>query len=278
MTVKILCGDALEQLHTLPAESIHTCITSPPYYNQRDYGISGQIGMEHTPEQYIVTLVAIFSEVWRVLRPDGTLWLNIDDSYAGSGNGRMGDGSGYMGRPSKSSLYQGTRSGILHKTQSPCCKNKDLIGIPWMLAFALRTEGWYLRQDIIWHKPNCMPESTRDRCTSSYEHLFLLSKSRRYYFDSAAIREPAAVGGYRNKRNVWSINTKGYAGAHFASFPEKLVEPCVLAGCPPDGTVLDPFAGSGTTGVVAKRLGRRFTGIELSPAYCKLAAERIAAV
>lgn len=278
MPVKILCGDALEQLQALPAESVHTCITSPPYYNLRDYGISGQIGMEDTPEQYIAALTNIFREIWRILRPDGTLWLNIDDSYAGSGNGRMGDGSCYTGKPSKSSLYQGTSGGILHKTQSPGCKNKDLIGIPWMLAFALRKEGWYLRQDIIWHKPNCMPENIRDRCTSSYEHIFLLAKSRRYYFDIAAIREPAIGSGYRNKRNVWIINTKGYSGAHYAAFPEKLVEPCILAGCPPDGTVLDPFAGSGTTGVTAKRLGRRFIGIEISPVYCKLAEERIAAV
>lgn len=278
MPVKILCGDALEQLRTLPAESVHTCVTSPPYYNLRDYGISGQIGMEDTPDHYIAVLTEVFREVWRVLRPDGMLWLNIDDSYAGSGKGRMGDGSFYSKKPSKSSLYPGTSGGVLHKTNSPGCKNKDLIGIPWMLAFALRAQGWYLRQDIIWHKPNCMPENIRDRCTASYEHLFLLSKSRRYHFDTAAIREPAVGGGFRNRRDVWMIHTKGYAGAHYAAFPEKLAEPCILAGCPPEGTVLDPFMGSGTTGVSAKRLGRRFIGIEISPAYCKLAAERIAAV
>lgn len=278
MPVTILCGDALEQLQTLPAESAHTCVTSPPYYNLRDYGISGQIGMEDTPEQYIAALTDIFSQVWRVLHPDGTLWLVIDDSYAGSGKGRMGGGAHHKGKPSKSSLYPGTSGGTLYKTHSPDCKSKDMIGIPWMLAFALRAQGWYLRQDIIWHKPNCMPENIRDRCTASYEHLFLLSKSRRYYFDWTAIREPAVGGGCRNKRDVWIINTKGYAGAHYAAFPEKLAEPCILAGCPRDGMVLDPFMGSGTTGAVARRLGRRFTGIEISPAYCKLAAERIAAV
>jgi len=270
MSEKILCGNAREVLQTLEPESVHTCVTSPPYYNLRDYGVSGQIGMEQTPEEYISRLVEAFREVRRVLRRDGTLWVNIGDSY----------------------------------------QDKNLIGIPWMLAFALRTDGWYLRQDIIWHKTRCIPESVRDRCTRSHEYIFLLSKSRRYYFDGAAIREPVAKstvarmkqdiehqmgsfrqpgktngplkpegdGKARNKRSVWSLCTAYFQGAHFAVFPEKLVEPCILAGCPVDRVVLDPFAGSGTTGVVAKRLHRNFIGVEINPNYCKLAAERIASI
>lgn len=265
---QILLGDAAEQLRTLDAESVHCCITSPPYFNLRDYETPGQIGRESTPEEYISRLVEVFRETRRVLRPDGTLWLNIGDSY----------------------------------------QNKNLIGIPWMLAFALQDDGWHLRQDIIWHKPNAMPENVRDRCTKSHEYIFLLSKSVRYHYDAAAIREKAQessrarynspfncgkkdiVGrgrgacdtpgmkkytGFRNKRSVWSLPTACFKGAHFAVFPEKLVEPCILAGCPEGGTVLDPFAGSGTTGVVAKRLGRNFTGIELNPEYREIALKRI---
>ncbi len=270
MSERILCGNAWEVLQTLDTESVHTCVTSPPYYNLRDYGVSGQIGMEQTPEEYISRLVEVFREVRRVLRRDGTLWINIGDSYQG----------------------------------------KSLIGIPWMLAFALRTDGWYLRQDIIWHKTRCIPESVRDRCTRSHEYIFLLSRSGRYYFDGAAIREPVAEstvarmkqdiehqtgsfrqpgktngplkpggdGKTRNKRSVWSLCTAYFQDAHFAVFPEKLVEPCVLAGCPEGGTVLDPFAGSGTAGVVAKRLGRDFIGVEINPGYCQMAAKRIASI
>lgn len=331
MELKLLLGDALEQLKTLPDESVHTCVTSPPYYGLRDYGVGGQIGLEETPEEFVEKLVTIFREVRRVLRPDGTLWVNIGDSYAGSNKGRMKDGSHHIGK-SKSSTYGGTTGGILPKTNTRVCKAKDLIGIPWMLAFALRADGWYLRQDIIWHKPNCMPESVRDRCTKSHEYIFLLSKSKKYYFDAEAISEPIAesskqrfsqnleqqtgsnrqpgktngpmkavlprFGGNkyagsddplfrtksgntfiptlrRNKRDVWSISTKGFKGAHFAVFPPKLVEPCVLAGCPEGGTVLDPFTGSGTTGVVAKSLGRNFIGIELNAEYFSLAETRI---
>ena len=280
----IVCGDALEYLKRMEPESVNTCVTSPPYYNLRDYGTSGQIGTENTPEEYIDKLAAVFQEVRRVLRPDGTLWVNIGDSYAAKSGPQP---SGYKG--------------------------KDLIGVPWMLAFALRRDGWYLRQDIVWQKPNAMPESVKDRCTKSHEYVFLLSKSARYYFDAAAIREKAAESsvarykcafysgkkdlagfgrkssvhpntpgmrvftGYRNKRSVWSISTAGFRGAHFAVFPEKLVEPCVLAGCPEGGTVLDPFAGSGTTGVVAKRLHRNFLGIEINAEYVSMAADRIAA-
>ena len=298
----ILTGDALEQLRKLPPESVHTCVTSPPYYNLRDYGAAGQIGNEASVEEYLQTLVSVFREVRRVLRADGTLWVNMGDSYAT----RSGSQPPTNTRNSCGHTAKHTPQGY---------KYKDLIGIPWQLALALRADGWYLRQDIIWQKPNTMPESVKDRCTKSHEYIFLVSKAERYYFDAAAISEPVTSSkgnaktfrgggaytggrshdngaqvereshgnqenqtGRRNKRDVWSISTKGYAGAHFATFPEKLVEPCVLAGCPVGGTVLDPFAGSGTTGVVAKRLGRGFVGCEINPAYAKMAEERIAAV
>lgn len=296
----VLLADALEGLRTLEPESVHTCVTSPPYFNLRDYGVAGQIGNEDTPEAFVGKLVEVFREVWRVLRPDGTLWVNIGDSYATrSGN-----------QPPTN-----TRNSCGHteKRTPPGYKYKDLIGVPWLLAFALRADGWYLRQDIIWNKSNCMPESVRDRCTKSHEYIFLLSKSERYYFDPQAIREPAGTkgnarsfrggGAYtggrsfnnsaevareshgnvkndtgtRNKRDVWTVSTTGFRGAHFAVFPEKLIEPCILAGCPEGGTVLDPFTGSGTTGVVAKRLGRNFVGCEINPDYAKMAADRIAA-
>lgn len=317
----VLLTDALEGLRTLEPESVHTCVTSPPYYNLRDYGVAGQIGAEATPEEFVEKLVEVFREVRRVLHPDGTLWVNIGDSYATrSGN-----------QPPTN-----TRNSCGHteKRTPPGYKYKDLIGVPWLLAFALRADGWYLRQDIIWNKSNCMPESVRDRCTKSHEYIFLLSKSERYYFDAAAISEPitgastkrymqnieSQAGSFkqpgrggrpmkaalprfggekygadqtektrtksgktyaptprRNKRDVWTVGTSGFRGAHFAVFPEKLIEPCILAGCPEGGTVLDPFAGSGTTGVVAKRLGRNFIGCEINPDYAKMAADRIAA-
>ena len=327
--VKIIQGDALEQLQKLPSESAYTCITSPPYYGLRDYGTNGQIGTEETPEEYIERLTAVFREVRRVLRHDGTLWVNIGDSYAGSWRGRNADGTAANTGDNKRNV--GSRAGTVKKAKDSC-KPKDLIGIPWMLAFALRADGWYLRQDIIWQKPNAMPESVKDRCTKSHEYIFLLSKSRRYFYDAEAISEPIAdssvkryqedisaqkgslrvqkgkkgpmkavpprYGGKkytenpdafyrtksgtmyevrprRNRRDVWTISTASFKGAHFATFPEKLVEPCVLAGSPQGGTVIDPFMGSGTTGVVAKRLGRDFVGIEINPEYCKLAEERI---
>lgn len=300
----VLHGNALEMLRFVKAKSVNTCITSPPYYNLRDYGTPGQIGMEETPEKYIESLVMVFREVWRVLRADGTLWINIGDSYATSSGPQPPTNT----RNSQGHTEKRVPSGY---------KRKDLIGIPWLLAFALQKDGWYLRQDIIWHKTNTMPENVRDRCVKSHEYIFLLSKSARYYFDAAAISEPVTgestkrylacegqqeifFGGkkygadrseetrtksgkayrpkpYRNKRDVWSVATAGFKGAHFATFPEKLVEPCVLAGSPPGGMVLDPFAGSGTTGVVAKRLGRNFVGVELNPEYKKMAEDRIAA-
>ena len=324
----IIQGDALTVLKTLDDESVNCCVTSPPYYNLRDYGVDGQIGLESSPEEYIQKLVEIFREVRRVLKKDGTLWVNIADSYAGSGKGA----SNY---PENAKRYkQGTNKGcvgsMLSKTHSAACKKKDLIGIPWMLAFALRADGWYLRQDIIWQKPNPMPESVKDRCTKSHEYIFLLSKNPRYYFDGEAIAEPVAnstiarvsqdiegqKGSYtpskangkmkavlpryggkkytenpdrfnrtksgtlylprpnRNKRDVWTVSTKPFKGAHFATFPPDLIEPCILSGCPIGGTVLDPFGGSGTTGMVAKKHGRDFILIELNEEYVKICYDR----
>lgn len=286
---KILQGDALNVLKTIESSSIQTCITSPPYFGLRDYGHKNQIGLEETPDAYVLKLVELFREVKRILKDDGTLWLNLGDSYG---------------------------------------KEKQLIGIPWRVAFALQADGWVLRQDIIWAKPNSMPESVTDRCTKSHEYIFLLSKSPKYYFDNEAIKEIATgydgrkdtmyhggakdmAGGkherwkkrknadtnyggngsglhnhsgysnlvnpyVRNKRSIWTIPTKPYNGAHFATFPEALIEPMVLAGSAGGGIVLDPFMGAGTTAVVAKKLGRQYLGIELNPAYVKLAEERIA--
>lgn len=294
----ILLGDAAEQLRTLDADSVHCCVTSPPYFGLRDYGVAGQIGQEGTPEEYIGRLVEVFREVRRVLRPDGTLWVNIGDSYTSGGR--------------KTRDYDKklpARAADQRPSTPPGMKPKDLMGIPWTLAFALRSDGWYLRQDIIWHKPRCIPESVRDRCTRSHEYIFLCSKSEHYFFDAAAIKEPTAEttkvrmaqdiqhqagslrqpgksngplkpggdGVARNKRSVWNVCPAYFKGAHFAVFPEKLVEPCILAGCPEDGIVLDPFTGSGTTGAVAKRLRRNFVGIELNPEYREMAAVRIAA-
>ena len=271
MKNEIYLGDCIQGMSSLPDKSVNTCITSPPYYGLRDYGCDGQIGLEETPESYVQKMVDVFREVKRVLRDDGTLWLNIGDSYNGSGGN--------------------------HK------KPKDLIGIPWMLAFALRTDGWYLRQDIIWHKPNPMPESVRDRCTKAHEYIFLLSKSPKYYFDSEAIKIPVKQewgtrdrtnGKYHNdgtglrphsgleksytkanKRSVWTVTTKPFKDAHFATYPESLIVPCVLAGCAEGGLVLDPFMGAGTTALVSKKLGRNYVGFELNPEYRNIAIKRI---
>ena len=327
----IVFGDALKGLALLESNSVDTCITSPPYYGLRDYGTNGQIGLESTPAEYIQRLVNVFREVRRVLKADGTLWVVIGDSYAGSGKGAATHAD-------NAKIYkQGTNRGMLGastttKIKTPGIKAKDLIGIPWMLAFALRADGWYLRQDIIWQKPNPMPESVKDRCTKSHEYIFLLSKSPRYYFDAAAIAEPIAsstekrlaqniesqkgsnraigksngamkasaprYGGNkytatpeafyrtksgnlytpharRNKRDVWSVSTKGFKGAHFATFPDALISPCVLAGSKVDGTVLDPFCGSGTTLQVAAQNGRNGIGIEINAEYEQLIKARI---
>lgn len=272
-----------------------TCVTSPPYYGLRDYGHDGQIGLEETPEEYIAAMVEVFRCVKDVLSDDGTVWLNIGDSYNGSGG-------------------QGTKPNIMSKEAAEGrggkpirvdgIKPKDLVGIPWMLAFALRADGWYLRQDIIWYKPNPMPESVQDRCTKAHEYIFLLSKSQKYYYDHEAIKDPVkqdwgtrdrTEGKYHNegsglqphsgleksyemanKRSVWTVNTKPYAGAHFAVFPQELIEPCILAGAPVGGIVLDPFMGSGTTAQVAQNLGRQYIGCELNTDYKPLQEKRVA--
>ena len=270
-TTNLLLGDALKQLQTLEDESIYTCVTSPPYYGLRDYGVPEQIGAEDTLEEYIDKLVTVFREVRRVLRPDGTLWVNIGDCYATGTQAARQQST----NPGVGANRLEAQNGVARIGNPTGCKTKDLIGVPWRLAFALQADGWYLRQDIIWQKPNAMPESVRDRCTKSHEHIFLLAKSERYFFDAPAISEPSLNGKQRNKRDVWAVNTKGFKGAHFAVFPEKLVEPCILAGCPEGETVLDPFTGSGTTGVAAKRLRRNFVGVEINEKYWEMAQERI---
>ena len=283
--IELLHGDCRSILPALPAGHFHTCVTSPPYFGLRDYGADRQIGLEQTPDAFVAELIAVFRDVQRVLRDDGTLWLNMGDSYGTAQVKNM------LGSKSPS-------------------MSKQLLGIPWRVAFALQADGWYLRQDIIWHKPNPMPESVRDRCTKAHEYIFLLSKSPRYYFDCEAIKEPAAggttksnskrlaeqaiarTGGLisggtakstlgtsayktRNRRSVWSVATRPFKGAHFATFPPDLIEPCILAGAPAGGHVLDPFNGAGTTGVVAIQHGRTYTGIELNSEYLEIARQRI---
>jgi len=320
MQDKIIQGDSLEVLKTLPSESVDCIITSPPYFGLRDYGMSAQIGLEETPELYVAKLVDLFSESRRVLKDEGTLWLNLGDSYSGSGKGQTREGS--------KDPKRGKMDGMKLKNSSKGfdgIKPKDLIGIPWRVAFALQADGWYLRQDIIWHKPNPMPESVTDRCTKSHEYIFLFSKSPKYYFDNKAIMEPSVtqenrpdgivrdrvydydsklaviqkrkrkngvglaegkgkngeygyncgVRAFRNKRSVWTVTTKPFKEAHFATFPEALIEPMILAGCPKNGIVLDIFMGAGTTGLVAKKLGRHYLGIELNPKYIEIAEKRI---
>lgn len=303
MRVLLLTGDCIAMMNALPAQCVQTCVTSPPYFGLRDYGHDGQIGLEQTPDAYVSKLVDVFRAVHRVLRDDGTLWLNLGDSYASYRDGKAtpdttrGTSDGTLvpkgsARNRMAATFAGSR-----------VKHKDLIGIPWRVAFALQADGWYLRQDIIWAKPNPMPESVRDRCTKSHEYVFLLSKKARYHYDHEAIKEPAKadtsirdrdstkcnntpgrakMGGLKhnnyttkNKRDVWVVNSRPYKGAHFATFPPLLIEPCVLAGCPADGTVLDPFSGSGTTGQVALQHGRNYIGIELNPEYQQLARERL---
>ena len=299
----IINGNSLEVLKSLPDNSIDCCVTSPPYYALRDYGCDGQIGLEETPEKYIERLCEVFSEVRRVLTPQGTLWLNIGDSYNGN---KVGDTEVVKNK-------KVSESNDFHKKLWGGAKPKDLIGIPWMLAFALRSQGWYLRQDIIWQKPNPMPESVTDRCTKSHEYIFLLSKSQKYYFDYESIMEPCAdqernnfqsgsrANGInkdrndndlgersktwkpktidnqkvRNKRSVWEVNTKPCKEAHFATYPFELIKPCILAGCPENGIVLDPFMGSGTTAIVARSLNRNYLGVELNPEYIKIAHKRL---
>lgn len=324
-------GDVREVLSCLPDESVQCCVTSPPYFGLRDYGMDEQLGLETNPHEYVASMVAVFAALRRVLRDDGTLWLNLGDSYARNG--------GTPGGGNRELLHMNNTQRRMTSVPRGCdLKAKDLVGIPWHVAFALRADGWYLRSDIIWSKPNPMPESITDRPTKAHEYMFLFAKSSKYYYDHEAVKEPyapgslerylypfggskneeladtprgktrmvgmreykgqatkdydgagaqnpsdtkrrimesMAAGGGRNRRTVWTIPTQPYRGAHFATFPEKLVEPCILAGSKPGDLVLDPFAGSGTTGAVACRLGREFVGIELNPDYIALAEDRI---
>ena len=270
--IKILQGNCLDKLKELPDQSINTCITSPPYWNLRDYDEDKQLGMEDTPEEFVNNLVEVFKEVKRVLRDDGTAWLNLGDSYCGTNHKKE------FIDPKYKDGRTGQKFSLSHKI--PGLKSKDLVGIPWRVAFALQQDGWYLRQDIIWHKRNCMPESVKDRCTKAHEYIFLLSKSSKYYFDNEAIKEDSVTSieqqiKKRNKRSVWTVSTKPFKGAHFATFPMDLIEPCVLAGCPENGTVLDPFGGSGTTGIVASNHNRKAVLIELNAEYIEIAKQRI---
>jgi DNA modification methylase len=307
MTWTISTGDAVDVLRGLPADTVQTCITSPPYWGLRDYGVAGQIGLEGTLDGFLARLVEVFEEVRRVLRPDGTLWVNMGDAYAGSWGAR-GRGEGTNAPARDLELKHGTAAPGRHASAAGV-KSKCLMGQPWRLAFALERAGWYLRSDIIWHKPNPMPESITDRPTKAHEYLFLLSKRERYFYDIDAVRVPHADARRReraegtnsmrgqaalrprgnlakrtpanpkgrNLRTVWQVATSPFRGAHFATFPVALVEPCVLAGCPAGGLVLDPFAGAGTTGVAAVQLGRSFVGAELNPEYAEIARRRIAA-
>jgi site-specific DNA-methyltransferase (adenine-specific) len=257
-------GDALTVLRSLPSESVRCVVTSPPYWGLRDYGIEEQIGLETTVPQFLNRLVAIFAEVKRVLTSDGTLWLNIGDGYT---SGNRGWRAPDKKNPARAmDVRPDTPEGL---------KPKDLIGVPWRLAFALQADGWYLRSDIVWNKPNAMPESVKDRPARSHEYLFMLSKSEKYYYDWQAGREKADGGGLRNRRSVWNINTKPFAGAHFATFPPDLIRPCVQASTEPGDYVLDPFFGSGTVGLVCQEENRQYIGIELNPEYVSLAAERL---
>lgn len=264
----ILIGDSRELLKDVPDQTFQMCVTSPPYWGLRDYGIDGQIGAEKTVDDYYQDLVAVFREVRRTLRDDGTLWLNIGDSYTSGG------------RTWRDVDSKNAARGMDYRAPTPDgLKPKDLIGVPWRLAFALQADGWYLRTDIVWHKPNGQPESVKDRPTRSHEYVFLLTKSERYAYNWEAMKEPTADGkSTRARRTVWSINTQPYSGAHFAVFPPELVRLCIMGGSKPGDIVLDPFLGSGTTGMVALEQGRGFVGIELKPEYAELARERISNV
>lgn len=256
----LVTGDAKRILAGLPARVFQTCITSPPYWSLRDYDIEGQIGLESSLPDYLASLVAVFEEVRRTLRDDGTMWLNIGDSY--TSGGRTWRAPDKKNPVRAMNIRPPTPNGL---------KPKDLIGIPWRLAFALQEAGWFLRADMIWNKPNCQPESVKDRPTRSHEYIFLFSKSEQYYYDHRAVRGP----NNRNLRTVWDINTQAYKEAHFATFPTSLVEPCLEIGSRPGDLILDPFIGSGTTGKVAVRMGRRFVGIELNPDYVAIAERRL---
>jgi DNA modification methylase len=318
----IIQGDCRAILPTLADISVHCVVTSPPYWGLRDYGVAEQIGLEATPAEYVEVMVAVFREVRRVLRDDGTVWVNLGDSYAAERGGTAMPAEtlhGGIGGIGDDVSRRGRKNGFQahRKASAYGLKHKDLCGIPWRVAFALQADGWYLRQDIIWSKPNPMPESVRDRCTKAHEYIFMLSKSERYYYDAEAIREENSqdtfksnpkygtpqnikitkdnpkqnrhsksqagiltynsvyLNGGRNKRSVWEVATAPFSEAHFATFPPALIEPCILAGCPKGGTVLDPFGGAGTTGLVADRLGRNAILIELNSEYATMAERRI---
>lgn len=303
-TYTLLQGHCLDVLKTLPEESVQTCITSPPYFGLRDYGCGGQIGLESTPEQFVQSLVDVFAEVHRVLKKDGTLWLNLGDSYVSKPTGSLGNHTGAKHGFTENHKHQAAGSVRPDKTGFGL-PEKNLIGIPWRVAFALQSYGWYLRQDIIWHKPNPMPESVTDRCTKAHEYIFLLSKSERYFYDHESIKEESKSQseGIRfrgnkygdnpdikyatrsgnvskeylmsNKRSVWTVTTKPYKGAHFATYPTDLIRPCVLAGSRAGDVVLDPFNGSGTTGLVSVEERRKYIGIDINPEYLALADARI---
>lgn len=308
MTVKIINADVLDGLRSLPDESVHCVVTSPPYWGLRDYGVEGQIGLEKTPAEFVARLVEVFREVRRVLRKDGVCFVNLGDSYCSTAPGTMGDKLNKRGILSGVSDRRAEGSRKMRPLTPTGLKPKDLIGIPWRVALALQDDGWWLRQDIIWSKPNPMPESVTDRCTKAHEYIFHLSKNERYFWDHDAIKEKAVsdhpsgngfkrdarlsyqnafgeargnpmqwkdVGGYRNKRSVWNIATEPFAEAHFATFPPELPEICIKAGCPKGGTVLDPFGGAGTTGLVADRLQRDAILIELNPEYAAMAEQRV---
>ncbi len=261
----LVVGDAKVVLEVVPSRSFACCVTSPPYWGLRDYGIAHQIGAENDLTKYVRSLVEVFREVRRTLRDDGTLWLNLGDSYT-SGNRRWRDRD--RKNPARAMSYRPpTPKGL---------KPKDLVGVPWRVAFALQEDGWYLRSDIIWYKPNCQPESVKDRTTRAHEYLFHFSKSEKYYYDHKAMREPCNGNGkLRNKRSVWAVNTEAFHDAHFATFPPALIEPCILAGSRRNDLVLDPFFGSGTVGAVCMNRTRRFLGIELNPEYAAIARRRL---
>lgn len=303
---KILVGDVRQRLSDIADGSVQCCVTSPPYWGLRDYGHDGQLGLEQTPDDYVDNMVAVFREVHRVLADDGVLWLNLGDSYASFRDGKATPDT-TRGESIGTLVPKGSASNRMASSfAGSIIKHKDLVGIPWRVAFALQSDGWYLRQDIIWHKPNPMPESVADRCTKSHEYLFMLTKSTRYYFNNKEIREPSAnIGatsirfggnkygdsndpkhatksgneytdnGFRNRRSVWTIATQPFRGAHFAVMPEALCEPPILATSRPGDIVLDPFTGSGTVAVVALRHGRNFVGTELNPEYAQIAQDRI---
>ena len=261
----LLIGDCFKQIDKIKEKSVQAIITSPPYWGLRDYKVGGQLGEELVPEDFVLKLTAFFRKTKRVLKNDGTLWLNIGDTYFGAKGGHWEGGNSITNDETGGNYRMQRKAPPKHHR----LKTKDLTGIPWMLAFSLQKDGWYLRQDIIWHKPNPMPEAVKDRCVKSHEYIFLLSLKPKYYFDYEAIQEKAVEEEFRNKRDVWSINTAQSGEAHFAVFPEKIPEFCIKAGTKEGDTVLDPFMGSGTTGNVAKRLSRKWIGIELNEDYAR---------